>query len=69
MNDISVLSGLFNGFGVFATLKVSQQQALWNWSIDNISFTWLKNGTQTYCLVKNTICSYLPYFKNISLTA
>ena len=41
MSDIAVHSGLFNGFVVFATLKVSQQQALWNWPLNNISFIWL----------------------------
>ena len=41
MSDIAVHSGMFNGFVVFATLKVSQQQALWNWPLNNISFIWL----------------------------
>jgi len=34
MSDIAVHSGMFNGFVVFATLKVSQQQALWNWPLN-----------------------------------
>jgi hypothetical protein len=41
MSDIAVHSGMFNGFVGFATLKVLQQQALWNWPLNNISFIWL----------------------------
>ena len=37
MSDIAVHSGLFHGFGVFATLKMSRQQVLWNLSLTSHS--------------------------------
>jgi hypothetical protein len=44
MIDIAVHSGLFNDFGVLATLKVPRHQAVWNWSLNNIAFIslWLQ---------------------------
>ena len=41
MSNIAVHRGVFNGFWVFATLKVSWRQVLWNLSVNNISFIWL----------------------------
>jgi len=37
MSDIAVCCGLFNGFRVFATLKVSWHQVLWNLQLTQLS--------------------------------
>ena len=37
-SDIDVHNGLFNGFRVFSTLKVSRHQTLSNLSLNDISF-------------------------------
>jgi hypothetical protein len=37
-SDIDVHTGLFNGFSVFSTLKVSRYQVLSNLSLNDISF-------------------------------
>ena len=45
-SGIDVHNGLFNGFGVFSTLKVSLHQTLSNLSLNDISFVIMTSRLQ-----------------------